>query len=520
MKILSFKSGHDGSVAGIDAPKEHLMFSYEAEKDSLPRNSPIDPNTLIDAGLWFNELPDVLALSGWSTRGENHTAISGAGSFGIDESSAIVGTKNFFGKRLDYYSSSHERSLIWATYAMSPFEQGEPCYVLVWEDALGDFYEIDRDLMIHHKGRVLAAPGRRFSFLYALADPAFSGTSETLGKDFSSKLQSASAHGDARAIDGDAQGLIDALLNNSADSGFLHKDTFRGSPYHNVGVTSPRFQNLAAKYSDAVFSRFHDFAKTNLTKHYPLLISGECGLNYRWNTRWRDSGLFRDVFIPPCTNDSGCAIGTAVDAMRHFTGRAKLDWTVYAGQPFNDDRIDMEGVTSSELNLSEVAAALYDGMVIGWVMGNCEIGPRALGNRSILAAPFSTETRDRVNKIKGRAGLAPVSPVCLEEDVSKHFDWSGPSPHMLHFQQVTDPRLKAVNHVDGSARVQTVTKDQNAMLHDLLTEFKATSGVGVLCNTSLNFKRSGFINKTSDLYKFARSVGLDGFVAGRSFYCF
>lgn len=91
---------------------------------------------------------------------------------------------------------------------------------------------------------------------------------------------------------------------------------------------------------------------------------------------------------------------------------------------------------------------------------------------------------------------------------------------MLHFQQVTDPRLKAVSHVDGSARVQTVTKDQNAMLYDLLTEFKAVSGVGVLCNTSLNFKRSGFINKTSDLYKFARSVGLDGFVAGRSFYRF
>ena len=75
MKVLSFKSGHNGSVAGIDAVNQQLMFSYEAEKDSLPRNSPIDPNTLIDAGLWFNELPDVLALSGWSTRGENHTAI-------------------------------------------------------------------------------------------------------------------------------------------------------------------------------------------------------------------------------------------------------------------------------------------------------------------------------------------------------------------------------------------------------------------------------------------------------------
>ena len=272
---------------------------------------------------------------------------------------------------------------------MSPFEQGEPCYVLVWEDELGDFYEIDRDLKIHHKGRVLDAPGRRFSFLYALADSTYSGTGGFLGKDLSGMLQSASAHGDARATDGDAQGLISALLNNGSDADFLNKDTFKDSLYHNIGVTSSRFQNLAAKYSDAIFSRFHDFAKTNLTKRYPLLIAGDCGLNYRWNTRWRDSGLFRDVFIPPCTNDTGCAVGTAVDAMRYFTGRAKLDWTVYAGQPFNDDRVEMEGVTSCELNLTEVAAALRDGMVIGWVMGNCEIGPRALGNRSILAAPFS-----------------------------------------------------------------------------------------------------------------------------------
>jgi hydroxymethyl cephem carbamoyltransferase len=122
--------------------------------------------------------------------------------------------------------------------------------------------------------------------------------------------------------------------------------------------------------------------------------------------------------------------------------------------------------------------------------------------------------------VKGRSKNAPVAPVCLEEDVSKHFDWSGPSPHMLYFQNVTNKDLEAIRHIDGSARVQTVNREQNPMLYDLLREYKAISGVGVLCNTSLNFKKAGFINKTSDLYHYARTSGLDGFVAGISHYKF
>jgi hydroxymethyl cephem carbamoyltransferase len=165
-----------------------------------------------------------------------------------------------------------------------------------------------------------------------------------------------------------------------------------------------------------------------------------------------------------------------------------------------------------------VAIALNSGKVIGWAQGCCEIGPRALGNRSILAAPFSNEMRDRLNLIKGRTGVAPIAPVCLEEDVSMHFECSRPSPHMLYLHRAMDPRLKAITHVDNSARLQTVSRDQNAMIYGLLKEFKEISGVGVLCNTSLNFKGAGFINKTSDLYHYARSTGLDGFVAGITFY--
>ncbi len=517
MKVLSFKPGHDGTIAGIDTDKKELLFSYEAEKDSYPRSSAVNPDTFIDAATWFKDLPDVLALSGWSSTANGHATLTGAGHQGLGNRSEVVGKKTFFGRTIDFYSSTHERSHIWSAYALSPFEQGEPCYALVWEEALGDFYEIDADLNIRHLGQVMAKPWLRYSFLLDLADPERLNAHDGFSKKAPGKLMAAGAIGDAYAKDPDAEALIAQLLYQDRASFTPSKSDFASSPFHNIGIDSSRFRNLAAKYSDAIFNAFYEFAKTHLNKGYPLLISGDCGLNCNWNTRWRECGLFRDVFVPPCTSDSGSSIGTAVDAMRHYSGCAKLDWSVYCGQPFVDDRIDMPETTVGELNLREIAADLYEDKVVGWAAGCCEIGPRALGNRSIFASPFKAENRTRLNRIKGRADDAPVAPVCLEEDVSEHFDWSGPSPHMLYFQNTTNPALKAVRHVDASARVQTVNRDQNPVLYNLLTEFKALSGVGVLCNTSLNFKNAGFINKTSDLYYYARSSGLDAFVAGISY---
>ena len=120
--------------------------------------------------------------------------------------------------------------------------------------------------------------------------------------------------------------------------------------------------------------------------------------------------------------------------------------------------------------------------------------------------------RARLNRIKQREDFRPIAPICLEEDVEKHFDWSGPSPYMLYFQPVRDLGLEAVSHVDTTARVQTVRADQNAAMHALLTRFRARTGTGVLCNTSLNYPGSGFINRTSDLYHYCRTYGVDAFV--------
>ncbi|MDX8499055.1 carbamoyltransferase C-terminal domain-containing protein [Mesorhizobium sp. VK4C] len=512
MRILSLKPGHDGTIAALDASAAELIYSYEAEKDSFPRYSTVNSATILEAVGRLDAIPDVIALGGWRRTGSARNVSDATGYGGIAAGSELVGEKTIFGRKVDFYSSTHERSHLWSCYGMSPFPAGMPCYVLIWEGWFGNFYEIDEHLNIVDRGKVMAYPGHKYAFLYALADPS----AGSMRIEDAGKVMALTAYGETRSADQDEQALIDFLL--PSDLYPMPKENLRDSPYYNIGVTHQKFTNLARRVSDAIFDSFHAFAKKKLTKGFPLLIAGGCGLNCEWNRRWIETNLFPDVFIPPCTNDTGSAIGTAVDAMRHFTGHAKIKWNVYSGQPFIFDEIDLNGLEVHPLDYEQVTSALLSDKVIGWVQGNCEIGPRALGNRSILAAPFSKATHERLNRVKNREGFRPIAPVCLEDDVGAHFDLARPSPYMLLFQKVLDSRLKAVTHVDGTARAQTVSQNQNPCLFQLLTSFKAKTGIGVLCNTSLNFKGTGFINRASDLLAYAREAGLDGFVINDAFY--
>jgi predicted NodU family carbamoyl transferase len=124
----------------------------------------------------------------------------------------------------------------------------------------------------------------------------------------------------------------------------------------------------------------------------------------------------------------------------------------------------------------------------------------------------------RLNEIKQREQYRPIAPACLEEDAARWFGCNHPSPFMLYTQLVSTEALAAVTHVNGTARIQTVSPLTNSHLHKLLTAFKARTGYGVLCNTSLNFKGRGFINDIADLSVYAIERNLDGFVIeGRSY---
>jgi predicted NodU family carbamoyl transferase len=256
-----------------------------------------------------------------------------------------------------------------------------------------------------------------------------------------------------------------------------------------------------------------------MKKRMPLLITGGCGLNCDWNTKWREANLFSEVFVAPVANDSGSAIGTAIDAQFYFTGDPKIEWNVYSGLEFvADDAYDASLFDEYETNYALVADMLASNLILGWVSGKSEIGPRALGHRSIIASPFQDSTRVRLNEIKQREQFRPIAPVCLEEEAARWFDCDRPSPFMLYTHRVSTDALPAVTHVNGTARIQTVSGVTNRRLHDLLRAFKARTGYGVLCNTSLNFQGRGFINSIADLSSYAVERGLDGFVIdGRSY---
>ena len=233
-----------------------------------------------------------------------------------------------------------------------------------------------------------------------------------------------------------------------------------------------------------------------------LCYTGGCALNTVANSKIRSHTPYRQIFIPPASGDAGTAIGSAlygyfIDEKNKYTPSANsIQSIAYLGKDYSEEEIllALENFPVCYYKpvdmLSEVASRLYAGEVLGWHQGRSEIGPRALGNRSILASPKENRMRNYINlSVKKRETFRPFAPVVIEEDASRYFDIDGSSPFMLFVADVKKEfrnALAAITHVDGTARVQTLTKDSNPLLHDLLIEYKKLSGIPVLLNTSFN----------------------------------
>jgi predicted NodU family carbamoyl transferase len=513
VKILSYNPGHDGAI--VHLVDGRLDMSIEAEKDSNYRYSPISSPDVLNAIGELAEIPDAICMGGWWPRDHHefvHGSINNVGYRGIAKGDVIVGERRFLKKSVRYFSSSHERSHILCAFGMSPLPKGTPCYALVWEGAIGAFYEMDADLNVTVVGDVLNQPGNRYGQLYGLADPAF--PKDGLYPRFSDagKLMALASFSTRSIPSARERTLLKFLLDGPFRELSAHEDV-ASMPYYNAGFDDPEFRNFAGIYSDAIFEIFYRFAREHLEPNQPLVIAGGCGLNCDWNTKWKETGFFSDIFVPPVANDSGSAIGTAIDAQDYFTGNPKIDWDVYSGLAFQPGGVfDSERYDIRDVDHDEVAELLANDLILGWVSGRYEIGPRALGNRSILAAPFHDRTRERLNVIKQREQFRPIAPVCLFEDAARCFGCHHESPHMLYTYKATTDALAAVTHVNGTARIQTVTSTSNQNLHGLLAAFKNRTGYGVLCNTSLNFSGKGVINNIGDLDTYAVQHGLDGFV--------
>jgi hydroxymethyl cephem carbamoyltransferase len=511
MLIVALKPGHDGSVAVLE--DRQLKFCFESEKDSYHRHKALNPETFLASAEFLPDIPDVFALGGWQGAGCVWHRHIGCGYYGVDQTSSR--TVRMFGREVTQFTSTHERSHLMTALGMAPKEDVPAEAVLVWEGMIGAFTHVDHRAKTLRNISVLPYPGMRYALIYAVADPTV--PSKSAGKgEFAGKVMALAAYGDPKAADDEIRRTVDLLMDPNLT---IAKRSLRGTPLYHAGVESDVCKITAALFTQRMFDLFAGVAERELPPGLPLRISGGCGLNCDWNSLWRARDHFTSVFVPPCSNDSGSAIGTAIDALASVTGDPYIEWDVYTGREFEvDTEPDPEVWACVPRRPDELAAALSEGRVVAWAEGRWEIGPRALCHRSLLAEPFNAATKDRLNEIKKRESFRPIAPVCRLEDARFAFHEDFPDPYMLYFRRVRSPDLRAVTHVDGSARAQTVTAASNPAIYELLTAFAQRHGIGVLCNTSLNFSGYGFINRMSDLVLFCDDRGIDDFVVEGKWY--
>jgi carbamoyltransferase len=245
-------------------------------------------------------------------------------------------------------------------------------------------------------------------------------------------------------------------------------------------------------------------------RHLPVCVSGGCALNVVLNTKLKER-IKRDVFVAPNSNDCGLALGMLLDFEKPHE---QVDAT-YCGLPPMDPNALYELIESKwtdEYDVEKAARHLCDGRIIGTIWDNSEHGPRALGNRSIICNPSIPGMKDILNeKVKKREWFRPFAPIVRLEDVEKYFHFQGESRFMSFYALVRDEwkeKLAAITHVDGTARVQTITREQNERMYDLITAFEKMSGIGVLLNTSFNVNGKPLINSYKDALKML-DCGLD-----------
>ncbi len=270
-----------------------------------------------------------------------------------------------------------------------------------------------------------------------------------------------------------------------------------------------------------------------------LCLAGGVALNSVANKKILDQGLFKKIFVQPAATDDGNAIGTAMYGYINILKgkRRSFCFTPFLGKDYSDQEIEkalkkfsLHQATKyedKEAMLDFISKQISNGKVIGWFQGKSEFGPRALGNRSILADPRKNWMRDYLNfEVKGREWFRPFAPAVLSEHTKDYFDFDGESPFMLMVAPVKKDKIKkipAITHIDGTARLQTVEKINNPLFHDLISNFYKLTGTPLVLNTSFNIKGFPIVETPADgIWSFLNSpidyLVIGSYVIGRDLY--
>ena len=263
-----------------------------------------------------------------------------------------------------------------------------------------------------------------------------------------------------------------------------------------------------------------------MTKIPNLCLAGGVCLNCQMNSVVLGKGPFQHLFVPPPAGDSGTAIGAAKELYHGLYGgkqREVLE-SAFLGPEYSEEEC-LQALSDTRLPVKTLhdparvcAEFLAEGKIVGWFQGRMEIGPRALGNRSILADPRPPEMKDILNeRVKFREGFRPFAPAILEDQCGVFFETSTPSPFMLRVYRVKPGKkalIPSVVHVDGTCRVQTVNPKKHPLLFNVIKHFEAMTGIPVILNTSFNLRGEPIVRTPCDaLRTFSRS-GMDALFLG------
>jgi carbamoyltransferase len=254
-----------------------------------------------------------------------------------------------------------------------------------------------------------------------------------------------------------------------------------------------------------------------------LCLAGGVALNCVANSRLADEGPFTDIWVQPASGDAGTALGSAL-WVAHALGDAMAPMrTAALGRGWSDEELgtwlEQAGVPRELPDdlPAAVADVLADDGVVAWFQGRSEYGPRALGHRSLLANPARATNLERLNDIKGREQFRPVAPMVLAERAAEIFQGPLPSPYMLFTHRVRDgwpERIPAVVHVDGTARIQTVGRDEEPLVAAMLEAFEQRTGLPVVVNTSLNTAGRPMVDDPRDALECFGSAPVDALAIG------
>ena len=302
-----------------------------------------------------------------------------------------------------------------------------------------------------------------------------------------------------------------------------------GPPATSTSMPDQHYLDLAAsvqqRLEDAIFHLVdHLHERTGLPN---LCLAGGVALNSVANGKLVRRGPFERLFVQPAAADSGTALGAALYAQHHVLGKKEREplQHVFLGPEYTSEEI-RDSLKHSLLDYEEVenpaevgAELLAQGHIVGWFQGRMEFGPRALGNRSILADPRRAEMKDRINAaVKFRESFRPFAPSVAEERSDEFFEDVGGSPYMLRVTPVrpgVGERIPAVTHVNGSARLHTVSLQTNPLYHELIERFGSKTGVPVVLNTSFNVRGEPIVCTPKEAVACFFNSGLDALVLDR-----